>query len=345
MKPRTIILLVVAIVCGLAAMYMTNRLLADKATQAPVNNVKVLVSKQKIAAWTPIRKPEEMFEVKEVPEGTYSSKCITDLKDLKDQALKQPLGEQMPITKDDLATEATAGLIMQLKEGQRATAIKVTPESLAGGFVLPGSRVDVMWIKKRGDTDSQAQIVLQDMLVLAVDMKNTRDDGQTSMLGSTATLATTPEEAEGLALASSLGDLRLLLRTPLDQGQRKYKPVTIEGIPHQGREGEPRHDTSETSTPDSGYSSLPTLPKATPPATEAPKVSDRAANAPKSFTMKVVNAGEVSHWIYYWDDEHGCWQGEELDRQPEDKKPEDAPKKTDGKPQEAPKASPAQAPR
>src|SRR5438552_15760791 len=106
MKPRTIILLVVAIVCGLAAMYMTNRLLADKATPAPaVNIVKVLVSKQRISAWTPMKKPEDLFELKEVPEGTYSTKCITDVKDPKDQALRQPLGEQMPVTKDDLVTE------------------------------------------------------------------------------------------------------------------------------------------------------------------------------------------------------------------------------------------------
>ena len=83
-------------------------------------------------------KPEDLFEVKEVPEGTYSTKCITDLSKLKDQALKEPLNEQMPVTDEDLATAATMGLIGQLKKGQRATAIKVTPESLAGGFVLPG---------------------------------------------------------------------------------------------------------------------------------------------------------------------------------------------------------------
>ena len=209
MKPRTIILLVVAIVCGLAAMYMTNRLLADKGTPPPVNTVKVLVSKQKISAWAPIKKPEDLFEVKEVPEGTYSPKCITDFKQLQDKALKQPINEQMPVTPDDLLNETTSGLVGMLKEGQRAVAIKVTPESLVGGFVLPGSKVDVMFIMKRGDGDSKTQIVLQDMLVLAVDMKRTRDEGSDAVLGSTATLAATPEEAEQLSLAQSLGDLRL----------------------------------------------------------------------------------------------------------------------------------------
>lgn len=227
MKPKTMILMVVAVVCGLAASYMTSRLLADKAPPPPANTVTVLVSKQKINAWTPMKKPEDLFVQKEVPEGTYSPKCITDFKDLKNQALKAPLNQDMPVTKDDLLSEQTAGLVAELKNGERAVAIRVNPESLAGGFVLPGSKVDVMYTMKRGDGDSKAQIILQDMLVLAVDMKNTREDGQQSMLGSTATLAAKPDEAGELSLAASLGDLRLLLRSPLDQEHPKYKPVTI----------------------------------------------------------------------------------------------------------------------
>ena len=81
MKPKTMILMVVAVVCGLAASYMTSRLLADKATPPPVNTVTVLVAKQKINAWTPIKNPRTCSSPKEVPEGTFSPKCITDLKD------------------------------------------------------------------------------------------------------------------------------------------------------------------------------------------------------------------------------------------------------------------------
>ena len=114
----------------------------------------VLVAKQKINAWTPIKKPEDLFVPKEVPEGTFSPKCITDLKDLKNQALQAPLNEEMPVTKDDLLSEQTAGLVAMLKNGERAVAIRVTPESLAGGFVLPGSKVDIVFTKKRGDGDS-----------------------------------------------------------------------------------------------------------------------------------------------------------------------------------------------
>jgi len=85
-----------------------------------------------------------------VPEGTFSPKCITDLKDLKNQALKAPLGEQMPLTKEDLLSERPPDLVGALHNGERAIAIRVTPESLVGGFVLPGSKVDVMMTLKTG---------------------------------------------------------------------------------------------------------------------------------------------------------------------------------------------------
>ncbi len=349
MKPRTIILLVVAIVCGLGAMYMTNRLLADKGTPPPVATVKVLVSKQKVSAWAPIKKPEDLFEVKEVPEGTYSPKCISDFKQLQDKALKQPLSEQMPVTPDDLLNETTSGLVGMLKEGQRAVAIKVTPESLVGGFVLPGSKVDVMFIKKRGDGDSETRIFLQDMLVLAVDMNRTREEGKDAMLGSTATLAATPEETEQLALAGSLGDLRLLLRTPLDgPGNVKYKPVTIADL---GRklhsQGDPNKPDASDTDPAVGdtATTLPAFPKVdkTPPPPVV--VAEKTPPPVKTFTMRIVNGDTVSWAVFKWDADNNCWEGDEAQRKPDAALPDDAPRTDDApkkdavKPEDAPKPS------
>ena len=49
-----------------------------------------------------MKKPEDLFEVKEVPEGPTRPSAITDFKDLQGKALRQPLNEQMPVTPDDL---------------------------------------------------------------------------------------------------------------------------------------------------------------------------------------------------------------------------------------------------
>ncbi len=334
MKPRTIILLVVAVVCGLAAMYMTNRLLADKGTPPPVATVKVLLSKQKIAAWNLIKKPEDLFEVKEVPDGTYSNKCLGDLKLVQDKALKHPLDAQLPITPDDLANEATSGLFFKLHDGQRAIAIRVTPESLAGGFVLPDSKVDVMWIKKRGDGDSESQIILQNMLVLAVDMKKVKDAESDAMLGSTATLAVTPEEAEQLALAQSLGDLRLLLRQPDDTANAKYKPVGIDQIGRQRRPGDPNQPgATDVETASAGNSGgyLPTIkaPEVKPAPAPAPApAEEKVAEAPKpwQYQLQVENGDTQSSFLYTWDSKTNRWLKDAPAKAPEAAAAPDAPK-------------------
>ena len=334
MKPKTMILMVVAVVCGLAASYMTSRLLADKAPPPAAATVTVLVAKQKINAWTPIKNPEELFVTKDVPEGTFSPKCITDFKDLKNQALKAPLGEQMPVTKDDLLSEQTAGLVAMLKNGERGIAIRVTPESLVGGFVLPGSKVDLVFTKKRGDAESNAQIIMQDMLVLAVDQKNTRDDGQATMLGNTVTLAAKPEDSERLSLATQLGDIRLLLRSPLDTEKPNFKAVTMTDIPRQGKEPEEgKADSTDVASSGGVGATLPVLPKV-----DKTPVPVKEPEAPVTHTLRIESGDTVSKTVFVWSDKDNCWEGGTPAKGPDAKKAEDAPKMgAAGKDEEAPK--------
>ena len=343
MKPKTMILMVVAVVCGLAASYMTSRLLADKGAPPPVTTVTVLVAKQKINAWTPMTKPEDLFVPKDVPEGTFSPKCITDFKDLKGQALKAPLAEQMPVTKDDLMTEQTSGLQAMLKNGERAVAIRVTPESLAGGFVLPGTKVDIVFTKKRGDSDSNAQIIMQDMLVMAVDMKKTRDDGQDSMLGNTVTLAAKPEDAERLSLAAQLGDLRLLIRNPLDSEKPTYKLVTMTEIPRQGRDvDDGKADGMDVASGGGITAGLPTLPKV---GGKAPaKAPEQPAEVtPVTHTMRIESGDTVSKTVFVWNDKDNCWEGGEPAKKADAPKPDGADKGEESPQPKIRKARPASA--
>jgi len=313
MKPKTMILMVVAVVCGLAASYMTSRLLADRSGPAPVNTVKVLVAKARINAWTPIKNPEELFVEKEVPEGTFSPKCITDMKDLKNQALKAPLSEQMPVLKEDLLSEATAGLVGALHNGERAIAIRVTPESLVGGFVLPGSKVDVMMTLKRGDGDSSAQIIMQDMMVLAVDQKNTRDADQQATLGNTVTLAAKPEESERLSLAASLGDLRLLLRTPLDQEKPTYKAIHIADLPRASKEiDDGKTDATDVASTGSVGAALPTLPLLTKTPAPTPVVDKTPEPEPAPTVMhrlRIESGATVHEYTFRKKEKDDRWVG------------------------------------
>lgn len=215
MKPKTMILMVVAVGCGLGASYMTSKLLADRnKAPAQVPTVPVLVAKARVPAQQVIKDPEKFFEIKQYPQDLAPKKSLGDFAEVKDQRFKNFIEEGKAVGQDDLVNKDQSGLAEKLMPGQRATAIKVNQETLVAGFIHPGSRVDVI-CTLRG-TDQSSKLILQNMLVMAVDQADVRNSEQKTILGQTVTLATSQEEAMRLALAGSLGELRLTLRTPGD---------------------------------------------------------------------------------------------------------------------------------
>src|SRR5262249_9153431 len=152
-------------------------------------------------------------EIRQVADGPDRAKAIRNLEDLRGKRLKKAVSEDAFVRTDDLQQKGEE--VVEIPKGKRAIAIKVTAESLAGGFIRPGNQVDVL-CTIRGNNDPSTMCLLQNMLVIAIDTKPTRDDGQVAVVGQTATLAASPEECERLALAASLGELRLTLRSPED---------------------------------------------------------------------------------------------------------------------------------
>jgi pilus assembly protein CpaB len=226
MKPKTMILMFVAVGCGLVASILTSRLIADRGESTPDEpKVTVLQVKKKILQYSLLKDPEEMFEVKEIPESAAPKKAIKSFDELRDKRVNRQLPEEYFITTDDLVSKDLNGLAAELRPGSRATAIRVNPESLAGGFVLPNSRVDIIWTSLNGET--QSKNILQDMLILAVDQINDRDPERRAILGSTVTLACYPEEVLELATATKSGDLRLSLRPIGDTKILNLRPSKV----------------------------------------------------------------------------------------------------------------------
>ena len=114
-----------------------------------------------------------------------------------------------------------------LEPGMRAMAIGVTVESAAGGFILPGDRVDVVMTREldtpsaEGGTSKKAyasDVVMQNIKVLAIDQTTRAGPDAQSVVGATATLEVRPQDAELLAKAKSEGELSLSLRSYADTG-------------------------------------------------------------------------------------------------------------------------------
>ena len=122
-----------------------------------------------------------------------------------------------------------------LDPGKRARAIKVSAESMVGGFISPGDRVDVVLTHQvrvsgqardasRDIIDRHAtETVLENVKVLAVDQK-ARKDGDEAKVARTVTLEVDGVQAEKVALASAMGDLSLTLRGLSDASAKVSHP-------------------------------------------------------------------------------------------------------------------------
>jgi len=141
-----------------------------------------------------------------------------------------------PINSAKLVRSDQAGFMSAiLPTGMRAISIKISPETGAGGFILPNDRVDVIMTRREtkqtdrggGGDRFLSDTVLSNVRVLAIDQQVAEKDGEKVVVGKTATLELKPEQAENLALAQSMGELSLALRSLRDTAG---DPVSAGGL-------------------------------------------------------------------------------------------------------------------
>ena len=102
----------------------------------------------------------------------------------------------------------------------RAISTPISPETGAGGFILPNDRVDVVLIRAQKTTAGQelytSETILTNVRVLAIDQTVEEKNGQRVVVGKIATLALNARNAETLVLATRLGTMALALRSMAD---------------------------------------------------------------------------------------------------------------------------------
>lgn len=229
MKPKTLIMMGVAIVCGLAASYLTSRIVAKNQEK-----VVVLVAKEKMGQWTIIKSADERFAEKEilVNDAPKSAILAAQKAEVNNRTVRRNLEENDVLTNEDLLPKDKNSLESQITPGKRAWAVKITQDSSAGGFVLPGSHVDVWHIGREGSRGPEARLILENVLVRAVGMLPVRPEDRPGILDATATLELSPDEIEDLAKVQDSGMLRLSLRPSGDQstpGKERKEKVEAKG--------------------------------------------------------------------------------------------------------------------
>jgi pilus assembly protein CpaB len=164
---------------------------------------------------------------------------FTAIEDVLNRGLIDGVVANEPLTEGKLASlEAGGGLPPTITEGMRALSVKVNEVIGVAGYVVPGTRVDVIvTLSNRGmQNDSMTRVVVSDVEVLTagtrMDQAKSRD-GQ-AIAASVVTLLVTPEDAEKIALAANEGSIMLTLRNPLDRA-----PTQTMGVKTAALLGEP----------------------------------------------------------------------------------------------------------
>jgi pilus assembly protein CpaB len=140
--------------------------------------------------------------------------------------VREPILAGEPIVSRKIVRAGDSGyLAAYLEPGMRAMAIRVTVETAAGGFILPGDRVDVLLTRQTSlsnldnagqDSKFASSTVMRNIKVLAIDQTTRAGEDEQSVVGATATMEVGPADAEALALAKSEGELSLVLRSYAD---------------------------------------------------------------------------------------------------------------------------------
>jgi pilus assembly protein CpaB len=133
---------------------------------------------------------------------------------------RTPFANGEPIREDKLIKGNGGYLAAVLPQGMRAISTPISPETGAGGFILPNDRVDVVLIRAQKTTTGgeiyTSETILTNVRVLAIDQTVEEKNGQRVVVGKIATLALNARNAETLVLATRLGTMALALRSMAD---------------------------------------------------------------------------------------------------------------------------------
>jgi pilus assembly protein CpaB len=224
-RMRVILVLLLAIAAGGGLAYGTYTYVQNMpASAAPLPTRAVVVAAVDLPVGSALR--QEDLKVIAWPAASVPTGVFDKPDELIGRGLVMPVIQNEPILPMKMASkEAGSGLPIMIPDGGRALSVRVNEVIGVAGYVLPGTRVDVLAVASATDNkaDTTSKVVLTNVQVLAAGTKMEQDAEEGKPVAvSVVTLLVDPEQAERLTLASTEGKIQLALRNPLDQSA----PVT-----------------------------------------------------------------------------------------------------------------------
>ncbi len=303
MRAKPLALLVLALGCGLIASLGITQVISKRGPEAgpPSDTQNVAVAVKEIPLGAIIA--ADCTKIEEWPKDRVPTGALGKPEDVEGRRTKAKFFPGEPILDQKLFGKGAGdpGIGGLIPKGLRVVSLRVDPVTTSGGLLMPGSRVDVQVHvhsdPTNGITETATHTILQDIKVFAVnDVVSLDNSGDTkSIQGRTVSLLVTPSQAEKITLASEMGTIRLIMRSPDDDVQtptRGETPMELFGGHSEGS-----HREKEKLVAD------PEPPKPDPPPAVAKSFGDylqsmpgRIAAAKPGRVVALPVAPEAAHW-------------------------------------------------
>jgi pilus assembly protein CpaB len=221
MRPKSLILLGLALGCGLVASIGISQVLEGN-RPAAVETAPIYVALQNINVGDPLT--DTMVSLEEWPKDKVPVGAIDKWEDLEARRPRTNIYQGEPILDGKLLAKGqTNDPIQGVPEGMRLKTVSVDARKSAAGLLSPGDRVDVQLYVARneayGVTSPVTKIILQNVRVYAVDqtIEKASDGEDARSVAKTVSLVVTPAQANKITLAENLGEVSLIPRHPDDE--------------------------------------------------------------------------------------------------------------------------------
>jgi pilus assembly protein CpaB len=139
-----------------------------------------------------------------------------------------PAVKGTPIVQTMLAPQgAGSGMQSLIPEGKRAVTVEINEFSGVAGNLIPGCHVDIVSTFTGDHGEMLSRTIVQNLKVQALGMRQGGDPNDQAGPVRSVTLIATPNEAEAIELATSLGHPRMILRASGDEEPSESDGITV----------------------------------------------------------------------------------------------------------------------
>lgn len=235
MSLRALATIAVAVLLGLVAVMLIRGVLkSDSAQTATAPTTPVVVAALSIERGSALKPP--MLKVvnyprEAVPPGAF--RTVDEIAGANARIVMRSLTTNEPVLAAKLSgSDNRTNLSGTLTAGMRAVSVESSAVSGVGGFVLPGDRVDILVTRQMGEGEKQmpvTQVLAENSLVMGVDQTSDPETNK-PLVAKAITIEVTPDQAQAISLAQSVGEISLSLRQVSDTAPLVKKATTISDL-------------------------------------------------------------------------------------------------------------------